>query len=90
MVVPAGASSASGQNLVAVSGFAGGKIYTSANYGATWPPRFTDAGNPTRWWTCVTCDSDSGNKIAAAEDGGRIYTSTNGGASWTARENDRG
>ncbi len=85
------ASSADGTTLVAVNnGYNPGNfIYVSADAGATWQARMTDA--PRRWVSVAM--SDSGERMVAVDyghlnggaEGGRIYTSTDRGTNWTAR-----
>jgi hypothetical protein len=75
------ASSADGKRLAAV--VVGGRIYTSADSGATWGPRDSD-----RDWLSVASSAD-GTRLAATVYGGQIYTSTDSGATWTPRESNR-
>ncbi len=75
------ASSADGTKLYVGSAgntlVPGGKIYRSADSGATWLP----AGAPTtNNWSCIACSSD-GIKLAATGSKG-IYLSTNSGTDW--------
>jgi hypothetical protein len=70
------ASSADGSKLVAAA--YNGKIYTSADSGATWTARESD-----RDWYAVA-SSAAGTKLAAAVFGGYIYTSADSGVTWTA------
>jgi len=75
------ASSANGQNLVAV--VYGGRIYTSTDAGVTWTQRASNQD-----WTGVA-SSANGQNLAATTWAGQIYTSTNAGVSWTARATAR-
>ncbi|WP_409562641.1 hypothetical protein [Hyphomicrobium sp. MC8b] len=70
-------SSADGRKLAAAA--FGGRIYTSADSGASWSARESN-----RQWVNVASSSD-GVKLAAIDDGGRIYISGDSGATWTAR-----
>ena len=79
------ASSADGSKLVAVESGqgAGGRIYTSTNYGVIWIPRESN-----RIWSSVASSAD-GSKLVATVTNGQIYTSTNSGITWTPRETNR-
>ena len=70
------ASSASGNNVVAVS--SDGHIYTTAG-GLTYGPGSSYSGYD---WTGAASSAD-GTKLAICYTIGYIYTSTNSGASWT-------
>jgi uncharacterized repeat protein (TIGR02543 family) len=75
------ASDATGQRLVA--GDNGGRLWISADSGATWSKAGTPAGDIVRSWQECTSDAD-GSTLLAGVYGGRLYRSTNFGASWTA------
>jgi hypothetical protein len=75
------ASSDDGAKLVTVVD--GGRIYTSANYGATWTAR-----ESSRFWQNVASSAD-GTKLLAAAFNGQLYTSADSGVTWTARETAR-
>ncbi|MHB8107231.1 MAG: InlB B-repeat-containing protein [Candidatus Cryosericum sp.] len=75
------ASDATGQRLVA--GDNGGRLWISADSGATWSKAGTPAGDTIRSWQECASDAD-GSTLLAGVYGGRLYRSTNFGASWTA------
>lgn len=66
-------SSADGSKLAAP---AGGQIYTSSDYGATWTPH-----GPSISWRSIASSSD-GSKLVAPIDNGQIYTSSDYGVTW--------
>ncbi len=72
------ASSANGNNLVAVESF--GKIYTSTDAGMTWAARTAVNAN----WQSVASDT-TGQKLVASASPGQLYTSTDYGVTWTAQ-----
>jgi hypothetical protein len=80
------ASSADGSKLVAAAcivsppetAASAGRIFTSADFGATWS--MTSA--PTNNWMAVASSAD-GRKLGAVAQYGQIYISTNAGASWS-------
>jgi hypothetical protein len=83
------ASSANGQNLVAV-GFGAG-IWASIDSGMTWTdrtpadPKFEASyGDQVQGWSSVASDT-TGTKLVAAVNTGDVWTSTNGGLTWTDR-----
>lgn len=59
----------------------GGKIWTSANGGATWTER---TSTPTAFYTAIASSAD-GQVIAAVATSGQIQVSTDGGATWNGR-----
>jgi len=75
------ASSSDGTKLVAA--VSGGRLYTSADSGATWTERNplapTAAANKS-WFT--TASSSDGTKLVAGVWGGDLYVSTDSGATW--------
>ena len=73
------ASSADGSKVV--TGYVGGFIYTSTDFGATWKAR-TDPG--TGDWYAFASSAD-GTKLVTGKYGGFIYTSTNSGETWQIR-----
>lgn len=72
------ASSADGTSMAAIENY--GRIYLSADGGATWQPR-ADA----QAWTCVAMSADGGTLLASASGSG-LYVSTDAGATWTLRD----
>ncbi len=79
------ATSSDGSKVVVAddSGSLGGRIYTSANYGAAWTSRATN-----RLWSGLASSSD-GTKLVATIKEGPIFTSTDSGANWTERASNR-
>ena len=73
------ASSADGDNLVAVQNY--GDIFTSSDSGATWIDR-----NNTGYWQAVASSAD-GVHLAAAQNEGDIFISNDSGATWTDPKN---
>ena len=74
------AASADGSELVAASMLLmnfGGVIYTSTNWGATWPI----SGAPSNPWRSVAASAD-GTKLAAVVNYGSVYSSSDSGATW--------
>ena len=69
--------------LYQVATVAGGYIYTSTDYGATWTQR-ADSRN----WRGIAIAAD-GKYQTAVVYGGYIYTSTDYGATWTQRADSR-
>lgn len=79
------ASSLDGSRLLAAVSGTGGRLYVSADAGATW----TAAGPSTvTTWTSVA-SSGSGSTLAATANNDKIYVSTDGGATWTGRDSNR-
>ena len=74
------ASSSDGSHLVVA--IDGGRIYTSADSGASWTEQ---AGAPSEYWSSVASSSDGIHLVAVVYYGGQIYTSADSGASWTAQ-----
>ena len=77
------ATSSDGTKLVA-GVLNGGNIYTSADSGATWTPRYSFSDS----WTAMASSSD-GTKLVAAGYPEKLYTSMDSGITWTARESSR-
>ena len=75
------ASDATGQRLLA--GDNSGRLWISADCGASWSKAGTPAGDMDRHWQECASDSD-GSSLIAGVYVGRLYTSMNFGASWTA------
>jgi hypothetical protein len=75
------ASDATGQRLLA--GDNSGRLWISADCGATWSKAGTLAGDMDRYWQACASDAD-GSTLIAGVYGGRLYRSTNFGTSWTA------
>lgn len=75
------ASSADGARLVGA--ISGGRLYTSADTGATWTARDSD-----RNWSAVAT-SANGARLIAAVAGGELYVSTDAGSTWAAKETAR-
>lgn len=92
------AASADGMKLVAATNGAigsstgnaplgsDGRIYTSADGGASWTARPQAAGSNT--WSAVASSVD-GTKLAAVGPGSQIWTSGDSGATWLASETPR-
>ncbi|HEU6449739.1 MAG TPA: sialidase family protein [Verrucomicrobiae bacterium] len=77
----AGACSADGMKLIAVSANGGG-VWTSTNAGATWisnsvPPPYLA---PATWLSAAS--SADGIRLVIGAYGGQVYTSTNSGFTW--------
>jgi len=83
------ASDADGSHLIAGLMDGGGlgppvgRLYTSADFGATWVER-QPAGNVNLDWHVVASDADGSHLIAGVQ-GGRLYTSADFGVTWTER-----
>ena len=75
------ASDATGQRLLA--GDNSGRLWISADCGATWVEAGALAGGMGRYWQACASDAD-GSTLIAGVYGGRLYRSTNFGTSWTA------
>jgi hypothetical protein len=58
-----------------------GRLYTSADGGATWVRRSTGRTAGDRNWSAVASSGD-GERLVAAVEGGKIWTSINGGLNW--------
>jgi photosystem II stability/assembly factor-like uncharacterized protein len=71
------ACSASGSNMVAVTG--AGNVYISSNGGSKWTSETMGSGALN---IQSVASSSDGSKLAAVVNGGRIYTSANYGATW--------
>ena len=75
------ASDATGQRLLA--GDNGGRLWISADCGATWVEAGALAGGMSRYWQACASDAD-GIVLIAGVNGGRLYVSTNAGKDWSA------
>ncbi|HNR31137.1 MAG TPA: sialidase family protein, partial [Candidatus Hydrogenedentes bacterium] len=80
------ASSSDGSKLLACDGSMPSKLYTSADFGASWTLRRT-GGEVRSWWSVAS--SSDGTKLVACVLSGQIYTSTDSGATWTPRDSNR-
>jgi hypothetical protein len=83
------AMSADGSKMVAVTRApAGGQIYTSADYGATWTLQSNAPSQPSGW--DAVASSADGTKLVAggADSNGRIYTSPDSGVTWFSTNNE--
>ena len=78
----AAASDSDGSHLIVAAN--SGRLYTSADSGATWTER-QPAGAGDKAWAAVASDSDGSNLIVA-EDSNRLYTSADYGVNWTERQ----
>ena len=78
----ASASSASGNRIAAVAN--PGRIYVSADGGATW----TASSAPEARWSGIAMNLE-GTQLAAVAADGLLYTSSDSGATWVARTTTR-
>ena len=76
------AMSSDGTRIIAAA--YGGRVYTSADSGATWVER-QPAGNIDTRWSSVAMSSD-GSKMMASVYFGGLYTSADYGATWIKRQ----
>jgi hypothetical protein len=78
-------SNSDGSRLAAcVTGFPGGRLFTSSDFGASWvkgPATGTTGGSLTQPWSKIT-SNNTGSRLAACALSGVIYTSSDFGASW--------
>ena len=77
------ASDSDGSHLIAGANV--GRLWTSADSGATWTER-QPAGAINRNWAGVASDSDGSHLIVGQASIGRLYTSANYGVTWTERQ----